>query len=54
MPEKNLTLFNLLLDETCPWETLHEQHKAFALEILARIIAASARSKADEEKNYHE
>ena len=27
MQEKNRSLFDLLLDETYPWETLHEEHK---------------------------
>jgi hypothetical protein len=36
--EKNRSLFDLLLDETYPWETLHEEHKNLAIQILARLI----------------
>ena len=38
MQEKNRSLFDLLLDETSPWETLHEEHKNLAIQILARFI----------------
>ena len=51
MQEKNLSLFDLLLDETYPGETLHDEHKIVAIEILARPIAKSL-SKPDEEKNH--
>jgi hypothetical protein len=37
--EKYPTLFDLLLDETGPWETLHEEKKLLVIEILARLIA---------------
>ena len=40
--EKNRSLFDLLLDETCPWETLHEEHKNLAVQILARLIVEAA------------
>jgi hypothetical protein len=36
--EKNQSLFDLLLDETYPWETLHEEDKNLAVQILARLI----------------
>lgn len=39
MPEKNLNLFDLLLHETHPWETLYEKDKRLAIEILGRLIA---------------
>ena len=42
MQEKNRSLFDLLLDETYPWETLHEEHTNLALQILARLIAKAA------------
>ena len=51
MQEKNLNLFDLLLEETYPWETLHDEHKIVAIEILARLIAKSLRNP-DEEKNH--
>jgi hypothetical protein len=37
--EKYPTLFDLLLDETSPWETLHEEKKHLVIEILASLIA---------------
>jgi len=37
--EKYPTFFDLLLDETSPWETLHEEKKLLVIEILARLIA---------------
>jgi hypothetical protein len=37
--ERNRNLFDLLLDETYPWETLHEEHQDLAIHILARLIA---------------
>jgi hypothetical protein len=40
--EKNRSLFDLLLDETCPWETLHEEHKNLAVQFLARLIVQAA------------
>ena len=51
MQEKNLNLFDLLLHETCPWETLHEEHKRLAITILGRLIANWLRNR-DEEKNH--
>jgi hypothetical protein len=36
--ERNRNLFDLLLDETETWETLHEEHKNLAIQILARLI----------------
>ena len=50
LPEKNLNLFDLLLHETYPWETLHEEHKRLAIEILGRLIAHSLRNQ--NEKNH--
>ena len=51
MPENNLNLFELLLHETCPWETLHEEHKRLAIEILGRLIANWLRNQ-NEEKDH--
>ena len=42
MREKNRSLFDLLLDETYPWETLDEEHKNLAIQILARLIVQAA------------
>jgi hypothetical protein len=51
LQEKNLNLFDLLLHETYPWQTLHEEHKRRAIEILGRLIAHSLRNQ-NEEKNH--
>jgi hypothetical protein len=51
LQERNLNLFDLLLHETYPWETLREEHKKLAIEILGRFIANSLRDQ-DEEKNH--
>ncbi len=51
MQENNLNLFDLLLDETYPWEALHDEHKLLAIEILARLIA-SASLRHNEEKDH--
>jgi hypothetical protein len=39
--ENNRSLFDLL-DETYSWETLHEEHKNLAVQILARLIVQAA------------
>ena len=51
MQEANLNLFDLLLHETYPWETLHEEHKKLAIEILGRLIANWLRNQ-NEEKDH--
>ena len=51
MQENNLNLFDLLLDETYPWETLHCEHKLLTIEILARLIA-NASLRHNEEKDH--
>ena len=50
--ERNLTLFDLLLHETSPWETLHEEHKTAAIEVLARIIANTTLGNPSVEENH--
>jgi hypothetical protein len=50
--EKNRSLFDLLLDETYPWETLHEQHQSLALQILARLIVQAARGSEEKGKSH--
>jgi hypothetical protein len=52
LQKKNLNLFDLLLDETYPWETLHEEDKILAVDILARLIANATLRNQDEEKNH--
>lgn len=51
MQANNLNLFDLLLDETYPWETLHDEHKLLAIEILARLIANASLGH-NEEKDH--
>jgi hypothetical protein len=51
--EKNRSLFDLLLDETYPWETLHEEHANLAVQILARLIVQAARGN-EEKGESHE
>ena len=53
MRENNRSLFDLLLDETYPWETLHEEHTNLAVQILARLIAQAARGN-EEKGESHE
>ena len=52
MPEKNRSLFDLLLDESHPWEILHENDTRHAIQILARLIARAARDNPEREKNH--
>jgi hypothetical protein len=51
LQENNLSLFDLLLDESCPWEALHAQQQLLAIDILARLIA-NATLPRDEEKDH--
>jgi hypothetical protein len=50
--EKYPTLFDLLLDETSPWEALHEEKKLLVIEILARLIAKEHLNDHNEEKGH--
>jgi hypothetical protein len=50
--EKYPTLFDLLLDETCLWEALHDEHKALVIELLARLIAKATLGNHDKEKDH--
>jgi hypothetical protein len=50
--EKYPTFFDLLLDETNPWETLHEEKKLLVIEILARLIAREHLDDHHEEKGH--
>ena len=52
MREKNRSLFDLLLDETYPWETLDEEHKNLAIQILARLIVQAALSSEEKGKSH--
>jgi hypothetical protein len=44
------SLFDLLLDESCPWEEIKVEQKSLAIDILARLMADAAQPQ-DEEKN---
>ena len=52
LQEKNPNLFDLLLDETDPWQTLNEEHQTLAVQILARLIAQTAQRNQEGEKNH--
>ena len=52
MPEKIPNLFDLFLDQTYPWETLHEEHKILAIQILARLLAQTAVHRPPRENNH--
>jgi hypothetical protein len=40
--DTNRLLFDLLLDATYPWDTLHQKHKDLAIAMLARLIVQAA------------
>jgi hypothetical protein len=52
-PVRNRTrnLFDLVPDETIPWETLDEEQKNLAIQILARLIAQALLSAPERGKN---
>ena len=50
--ENNRSLFDLLLDQTYPWETLNEEHKKLAMQILARLIVQAARGSEQKGKSH--
>ena len=52
MREKNRNLFDLLLDENYPWETLNEEHKNLAIQILARLIVQAALGKKEKGESH--
>ena len=49
MQQAQPSLFDLLLDESCPWEALQAEQQLLAIDILARLIA-NATLPHDEEK----
>ena len=53
MREPNRHLFDLLLDATYPWDTLHQKHKDLAIEMLARLIVQAALGR-KEKGNSHD
>jgi hypothetical protein len=48
--ENHPSLFDLLLEERCPWEALQAEQQLVAIDILARLIA-NATLPQDEEKD---
>jgi hypothetical protein len=50
--QRNLNLFDLLLKEIYVWETLENEHRTLAIEILARLIARAAADNHTEEENH--
>jgi hypothetical protein len=50
--ETNRSLFDLLLDETSPWEALNEEHKNLAIQILARFIIQAALDSEEKGKSH--
>ena len=52
--QRNLNLFDLLLNEIYVWETLEHDQKILAIELLARLIANAAVNTCDQEEQNHE
>ena len=50
--QRNLNLFDLVLKEIYVWETLENEPKALAIEILARLIARAAADNHTREENH--
>ena len=50
--QRNLHLFDFLLEEIYAWETLENEPKALAIEILARLIARAAADNHTQEENH--
>jgi hypothetical protein len=52
--QRTLILFDLLLKEIYVWETLENEPKAVAIEILARLIARAAADTNHTQEENHE
>ena len=50
--QRNLNLFEFLLKEIYVWETLENEPRTLAIEILARLIARAAADTHTPEKNH--
>ncbi len=50
--QRNLNLFDLLLKEIYVWETLENEPRTLAIEILARLIASAAADNHKQEENH--
>ena len=49
--QRNLHLFDFLLEEIYAWETLENEPKALAIEILARLIVRASADTRQEENH---
>lgn len=52
MRERIPNLFDFFLDQTYPWETLPEEHKILAIQILARLITRTEVHRQQKENNH--
>jgi hypothetical protein len=50
--QRSLNLFDLLLKEIYVWETLENEQRILAIEILARLIANAAAENHNQEENH--
>jgi hypothetical protein len=50
--QRNLNLFDLLIEEIYVWETLENAPKVLAIEILTRLIARAAADNHTQEENH--
>jgi len=50
--QQSLNLFDLLLKEIYVWETLENEQRILAIEILARLIARAAADHRNQEENH--
>jgi hypothetical protein len=51
MREKQPSLFDLLLEEICPWEALEAEQQLQAIDILARLIANASVAHGEEKED---
>ena len=50
--QRNLSLFDLVLKEIYVWETLENEQRTLAIEILAKLIARAAADNHAQEENH--
>ena len=50
--QRHPNLFDVLLNDIYVWETLENEHKTLAIEILARLIAQAAADHRNPEENH--
>ena len=51
MQQEQPSLFDLLLDESSPWEALEAEQQLQAIDILARLIANATIGNDEEDKD---